>query len=185
MKPIKIFKPTTETKKLFNITYQETQNPNQVHLSFGNVPLSIYRQGPKQKKLAFLEKCAKKHPELAQLNEENNLKIAIKHDTRRFVDKLHLNFIQEKEVFLLTLTLNTNQDNLETKTLDGSPCKLQLEENCKYDHIIKKVSKETSCKIRKQTYARTLLREKHPDLGVKDLFDQFIHDIKYYFNPKQ
>jgi hypothetical protein len=179
-----LFADSASSGKLANFSITDFGSlVKKAQISFGNVPLGIYRQGSKPKRVPLFHD-QEKDQALYQLVHELTFKGNYYASLRNFYNKCLMNFTQEdfeRGLYFLTLTFNNQQKEMRfsfTPWRQDQQCPV---ENCQQDHLFQAVPLETTSFLaEKKTAKKRLGRELD---GVNDLFAIFIAAIQKVWKP--
>src|SRR6266480_2384266 len=182
---ISLFADSTSSGKLTNFSLTDFgEQIKKAKLSFGNVPLGIYRQGPKKRKTPiFHDKETEK--EIHQLFTNLGQKGSFYSSLRNFQQKILMNFTQKdfkKGLYLTTFTFNNYQNSLPFSfspwTKKKGECFLVDSKGspCDGKHFYQTISIATSSFLAEKKTAKKILGRELE--GVNDLFAQSIQLIQ-------
>jgi len=180
-----LFANSAATGKLINFAITDFgEKIKKARISFGNVPLGIYRQGMKKKRAPIFHD-EEKEKEIYQLVANLGQKGSFSASFRNFQQKITMNFAAEdfeKGLYFTTFTFN----NFQTKMLfsfspwikKGKKCSLKNREGspCDGKHWYRTVAPATSSFLAEKKAAKKRLGRELE--GVNDLFAQSIRLIQ-------
>jgi hypothetical protein len=175
----KLFTDSASSGKLINFSITDFGKKIQrVKISFGQVPVGIYRKGTKRKRKPIFHD-EKKEKELHQLAANLTQKSSFCASLRNFQQKTFMNFTQEdfeRGLYFSTFTFNNYQKKMPFSFAPWRKKRKCPVLGCNGKHFYRQVSRLISSflaekKIAKKKLGRNLM-------GVNDLFNQAINKIQ-------
>lgn len=179
-----LFTDSASSGKLINFSITDFgEKIQKAKISFGQVPLGIYRKGPKKRRKPIFHD-EEKEKELHQLAANLTQKSRFYASLRNFQQKIFMNFTQEdfnQGLYFSTFTFNNYQKKMPFSFAPWRKKRKCPVPDCNGKHFYRQVSHLISSflaekKIAKKRMGRNLE-------GANDLFNQAIHDIQKKWGP--
>jgi hypothetical protein len=174
-----LFTDSASSGKLINFSITDFgEKIQKVKISFGQVPIGIYRKGPKKKQKHIFHD-EEKEKEFHQLVTNLIQKSGFYASLRNFQQKIFMNFTQkdfERGLYFSTFTFNNYQKKM---TFSFAPWRKKRKcpvSNCKGKHFYRQVSQLITSFLAEKKIAKKKLGRKM--VGVNDLFNKAIDNIQ-------
>ena len=185
-----LFADSATTGKLTNFSITDFgEKIKYAKVSFGNVPLGIYRRGPKRKKTPIFHDRKSDIYQLAtNLTQKGKFLVSL----RNFQQKVRMNFTPlefDQGLYFTTFTFNNYQTALHFSfspqtTVKGKKCLLKNSQGnrCNRKHLYSTISPTTSSFLATKKVAKKRIGRELE--GVNDLLAQLIHSIQTIWRPR-
>ncbi|KLL04466.1 MAG: hypothetical protein MRERV_14c063 [Mycoplasmataceae bacterium RV_VA103A] len=178
-----LFADSSSSGKLANFSLTDFgPQLKKAQLSFGNVPLGIYKRGPR-KKPAPLFHDEQTEKEIYQLVANLKSKSHYYASSRNFKNGVIMNFTNEDfayGLYFLTFTFNWKQKDLRFSFAPWRSDKSCPIPNCQQPHIFQTIPTEITTFLAEKRIAKKIGRELD---GVNDLFATAIQNIHKIWKP--